>query len=75
MALSIKNPEIDALVRKLARARGTSYAGAVRLAVENELARVPDPKPKRSFDEVEAAVREIQGALRGPTGRYDSRRD
>jgi antitoxin VapB len=58
MALSIKDPETDALVRKLARARGTSYTGAIRLAVENELAR--EARPKRSFDEVMAEIQQIQ---------------
>lgn len=58
MALSIKDPETDALVRELARVRGTSYTRAIRLAVENELAR--EPKPKRSFEEVWAEVKKIQ---------------
>jgi antitoxin VapB len=58
MALSIKDPQTDALVRKLARARGTSYTGAIRLAVENELAR--EARPKRSFDEVMAEIQQIQ---------------
>ncbi len=39
MPLSIKDPETDALVRKLARALGLSLTGAVRHAVTNELAR------------------------------------
>lgn len=58
MALSIKDPATDALVRKLARARGTSFTGAIRLAVENELAR--EPQHQRSYEEKMAAVREIQ---------------
>lgn len=56
MALSIKDPETDALVRKLAKARGTSFTGAVRLAVENELAREAAPKRKIDWE----AVRRIQ---------------
>lgn len=58
MALSIKDPETDALVRRLAKARGTSFTGAIRLAVENELAR--DGKGKRTFDQVWAEVQKIQ---------------
>ena len=38
MALSIKDPETDALVRKLASRRRTSFTNAIRLAVSNELA-------------------------------------
>lgn len=58
MALSIKDPETDALVRKLANARGTSFTGAVKLAVSNELGR--DPKPQRRFEEVWAEIQDIQ---------------
>ena len=39
MALTIRNPETEAMVRKLARLRHTTLTGAVRLAVINELAR------------------------------------
>ena len=39
MALSIKDEETDRLVRKLARLRKTSFTGAIRLAVSNELNR------------------------------------
>jgi antitoxin VapB len=37
MALSIKDPETDALVRRLAKLKKTSFTGAIRLAVNNEL--------------------------------------
>lgn len=60
MALSIKDPETDALVRKLAKARGTSFTGAVRLAVENELAREAAPRRRQSPEEFMAAIKEIQ---------------
>lgn len=40
MALSIKDNETDALVRRLAAARKLSYTGAIKLAVSNELAKV-----------------------------------
>ena len=58
MALSIKDPETDAMVRRLARARKTSFTGAIRLAVSNELAK--EPKPKRTFEEVWPEIQEIQ---------------
>ncbi|MCY7272070.1 MAG: type II toxin-antitoxin system VapB family antitoxin [Sphingomonas bacterium] len=58
MALSIKDPETDALVRKLARRRRTSFTGAIRLAVRNELAK--DEKPKKDIVKLRASVAEIQ---------------
>ena len=58
MALSIKDPETDALVRKLARLRRTSFTGAIRLAVNNELAK--DEKPKKDVARIRASVSEIQ---------------
>lgn len=62
MATLIQDSEIEALVRRLADARGTSFEGAVRLAVKNELARELElkPKSKRCPEEIRAAVREIQ---------------
>ena len=58
MALSIKDPETDALVRELARRRRTSYTGAIRLAVSNELAK--DQRPPEDLEKRRATVREIQ---------------
>ena len=58
MALSIKDPETDALVRKLARLRGTSFTGAIRLAVSNELAK--EERPVKDVARMRAAVAEIQ---------------
>ena len=58
MALSIKDPETDALVRKLAKLRRTSFTGAIRLAVNNELAK--DEPPVRDAEKLRATVREIQ---------------
>ena len=62
MALSIKDNETDALVRRLAAARKLSYTGAIKLAVSNELAR-EDSAGKRSEAEIDkmwAAIRDIQ---------------
>ena len=39
MALSIKDPEAEALIRRLAEVRKMTLTGAIRLAVNNELAR------------------------------------
>ena len=58
MALSIKDPETDALVRKLAKLRRTSFTGAIRLAVNNELAK--DERPVKDVAKIKAAVAEIQ---------------
>lgn len=63
MALSIKDPETDALVRKLARLRRTSFTGAIRLAVNNELAR--EYRPIRDVAKLEAKVAEIQHHFAG----------
>ena len=48
MALSIKDNETDALVRRLAAARKLSYTGAIKLAVSNELR--SDPKTQQEED-------------------------
>jgi antitoxin VapB len=37
MALSIKDPETERLVRELAARKGTGVTGAIRLAVSNQL--------------------------------------
>ena len=58
MALSVKDPVTDALVRKLAKRRRTSFTGAIRLAVSNELAK--DDRPAKDVTKIRAAVREIQ---------------
>lgn len=58
MALSIKDPETDALVRKLARMRRTSFTGAIRLAVSNELAK--EERPVKDVEKIRASVAEIQ---------------
>jgi hypothetical protein len=59
MALSIKDDETDALVRKLAQQRKLSYTGAIRLAVSNELAR-GDSALEADRERTRAVVRELQ---------------
>lgn len=46
MALSIKDPQIDRQVRTLALRLNTSMTGAIRLAVNNELARTARFSPE-----------------------------
>jgi antitoxin VapB len=58
MGLSIKNDETERRIRELARRRGLGVTSAIRLAVDNELAK--DDPPKRDPEKIIAAVREIQ---------------
>ena len=68
MALSIKDEELDRKVRRLAALRGTSFTGALRLAVDNELAR-DGVDPERAA-RIDKAVREAQAWFRaGPIDR------
>jgi len=43
MTVLIKNPETDALVRRLAKQRGTGLTETVHIAVQNELKRESEP--------------------------------
>ncbi len=58
MGLSIKNEETERLVRELAKRRGIGVTSAIRLAVNNELAKID--APKKDPEKIRAAVREIQ---------------
>lgn len=58
MGLSIKNDETERRIRELARRRGLGVTSAIRLAVDNELAK--DDPPARDPEKIIAAVREIQ---------------
>jgi antitoxin VapB len=66
MALSIKDPETDALVRRLARARGVSFTTAIKLAVNNELAK--EAAPKKDPEKMLAAVRKLQAEVAASGG-------
>jgi antitoxin VapB len=59
MALSIKDPEVDRMARKLARERQTTMTSAIKLALGNELNRgerfSPEERARRT-----AAIIEIQ---------------
>lgn len=58
MGLSVKNVELERRVRELAARRGLGVTKALRLAVDNELAK--DDPPTRDPEAIRAAVREIQ---------------
>lgn len=58
MGLSIKNDETERRIRELARRRGLGVTSAIRLAVDNELAK--DDLPKKDPEKIIATVREIQ---------------
>lgn len=59
MALSIKDEETDALVRRLAKARNVSYTAAIKLAVSNELDREA-ARPRKDADQILASIKEVQ---------------
>ena len=54
MALNIKDAETDRLVRKLARIKKTSFTGAIRLAVSNEIARSGETDFRKAVAEAQA---------------------
>lgn len=68
MALSIKDPETDRLVRRYAQLHKTSYTGAIRLAVSNALRTegevVEETERERIAREFTQRVREVQAAFR-----------
>ena len=53
MALSVKDAETDRVVRRYAKARGISYTGAIKLAVEEALRRegfgVEEPTEEEAY--------------------------
>jgi antitoxin VapB len=51
MALHIRDPETDRLVRTLANVKGLGLTEAIRLAVENELNRAPLRERIRPFQQ------------------------
>jgi antitoxin VapB len=57
MALSIKDEETDRLVRRLARIKKTSFTGAIRLAVGNEIARSGEGDFRKAVNEAQAWFR------------------
>ena len=67
MALSIKDPETDRLVRRYASKHATSFTGAIKLAVTNALRHegevVEDPEREERNRRFREAVREAQRAF------------
>lgn len=65
MALSFKDEELDRKVRRLARLKNMSFTGAVRVAVDNELAREEQHAlPRLTREEFWHRLRAIQEAVR-----------
>ena len=62
MALSIKDEETDALVRKLAHVRKLSFTQAIKLAVSNELKREETAEARRKADFLKT-VAELQARV------------
>ena len=60
MALSIKDNETDALVRRLAAARKLSYTGAIKLAVSNELRSGPQSVQEEDWQQRWRDIEAIQ---------------
>lgn len=67
MALSIKDPETERLVRTLAERRRTGVTGAIKLAVDNELKR-DEVDHEAKIDRMRAAVKDIQAQVKAMGG-------
>jgi antitoxin VapB len=72
MALNIKDPETDQLVRRLARLTGENITRAVKTAVRERIEREERGRGKASVEELMAIARRIAGAR---SGSPDARRD
>ena len=59
MALNIKDPETDELVRRLAEMTGEKITEAVRISVKERLDREQQVRGKASLEEIMAIAREI----------------
>ena len=59
MALNIKDPETDRLVRRLAEVTGEKMTDAVRIAVGERLERVAQRHGKASLDELLAIANRV----------------
>ena len=59
MALNIKDPETDRLVRRLAEVTGEKMTDAVRIAVGERLERVAQRRGKASLDELLAIANRV----------------
>lgn len=71
MALNIKDPQTDALVRRLAAMTGESITDATRTAVEERLARLERRRPATTARDAVLSIMDrgrARAALRGPGG-------
>lgn len=64
MGLSLKDPETESRVRRLAEIRGVGITAAIRMAVDNELAR-DDADQKAEFERKLSEIRIIQEKCAG----------
>jgi antitoxin VapB len=65
MAVLIKDPETDRVVRELAARTGETLTEAVRKAAEHRLASLPPLKRQIDMDKVRALLAEIDALPRG----------
>lgn len=54
MALNLKSPKADRLARELAKATGESITDAVIKALEERLARLPEPRTQARLEKIRA---------------------
>lgn len=54
MALNIKSPKADRLARELAKATGESITDVVIKALEERLARLPEPRTQARLEKIRA---------------------
>jgi antitoxin VapB len=67
MPFHIRDPETDRLARELAKVKGIGLTEAVKLAVENELARMSAAQARRAAGTVERLARLRQEVLSRPS--------
>jgi antitoxin VapB len=75
MGLNIKNPNVEADIRKLAELTGESLTTAIREAVREKLARLEQQAGRReTLEEHLAAIRPLQEALKAQQLRPEDKR-
>jgi len=75
MGLNIKNPGVEADIRRLAELTGESLTSAVQAAVREKIARLEQGENRReTLEEHLAALRPLQAALKAQQLRADDPR-
>jgi len=75
MGLNIKNPDVEADIRRLAELTGESLTSAVQAAVREKIARLEQSTSRReTLEEHLAALRPLQEALKAQQLRPDDQR-